>query len=841
MSGADTATVAAAAKKRLRREARIRENYDRISATLSSNDSKATKNPTRIIPDAPGFQILTKAEIKRDTKDIEKNSTFAPSKERNVVEEMDALIQRSMRPHCAAESSLMKKKRRLVNWINNPETVDKEMQYWQNNLSKAQDGLATFESLREEWLTSFQSARRFLSDALRTSTEQNKRMKSDGLRLLSLCEAECGNSQRKKRSIQAKDLVDELLKRQDSYEVAVAEYISLAQSIQLSSGKATAPVVTLSVDEVHYAEDDVYIRNKHRTTASIANGTTASANATKGFNTIVSTKVEEEVSTPPSSEINTKSDSARVKNEGKPCVEYDVETAPMESFSEIPLPYFDHETKQVIHEDGVDKVPVADSTSPVVAETSEDTTAATAGSRTRRSGSGKLEASMPSATDLEAADSSDEPSTGDLMAVDDINAPTANASGGAGSWSPSAADAGRLFSDQDLVQLLVSLQESVRLSEGMVTDAEFMFQERPVPIDDASLLASVLSLRFGVSTCDGSSTTQIKSETTNKPTLKKVKSSRSRDLDVESANQLATKFMALSRADDREWSAYLDALFDALHSQGIVTRKGKKKGPENLPITVDPRLRTPRGVSLLLSPLSQFENRMIGTIPCDTIYQARHSNGEVTYTSTVNIPAHLRKAEDEALMRLHLQSTAARADLQLTRLRSSLKDMAKVHQEAQSALRRAESHHEVASLEEAMELRKMYKELIHYGIIQADPDAPPMSPITSNAPFITQNGGNNRPGAKNNRAPVRINSVTAAATAKAAVLQQQQQQLQQRADGVVDVTRMNSSASEGGTTTESLADSEEKATEEGLEAAESLKRKAVNASSTVVSAPKRRR
>lgn len=129
MSEADSLAIAAAAKKRyvasielltlvsnytdvwkcctrgfwhrLRREARIRENYDRISAALTLSDSKSTKNPTRNVPDVPGtvdylcnisskgpefyctsihstgFQSLSKTEIKRDTKDIEKNSNFS--------------------------------------------------------------------------------------------------------------------------------------------------------------------------------------------------------------------------------------------------------------------------------------------------------------------------------------------------------------------------------------------------------------------------------------------------------------------------------------------------------------------------------------------------------------------------------------------------------------------------------------------------------------------------------------------------------------------------------------------------------------------------------------------
>ena len=38
----------------MKREAKIKENYDRISAALVAHDSKTNKNPTRIIPDVPG-------------------------------------------------------------------------------------------------------------------------------------------------------------------------------------------------------------------------------------------------------------------------------------------------------------------------------------------------------------------------------------------------------------------------------------------------------------------------------------------------------------------------------------------------------------------------------------------------------------------------------------------------------------------------------------------------------------------------------------------------------------------------------------------------------------------
>lgn len=66
---------------RQRREARIRENYDRIFASLINPDSAkfAARHPTRVIPDVPGIFGLSKGEVKKDTKEIDKCSTFAVS------------------------------------------------------------------------------------------------------------------------------------------------------------------------------------------------------------------------------------------------------------------------------------------------------------------------------------------------------------------------------------------------------------------------------------------------------------------------------------------------------------------------------------------------------------------------------------------------------------------------------------------------------------------------------------------------------------------------------------------------------------------------------------------
>jgi hypothetical protein len=757
------------------------------------------------------------------------------------MDEMDNMVQRSMRPHCAAESTLMRKKRRLVNWVNNPESVEKDMLHARNALQKAKDGYLQIEADQEQWLESFQTARRYLVGALKLGVEQNKRLKSEGLQLMNLCDAECGYALRKKRTFHAKDLVDELQKRQSAHEHAVSEYVTLAQELHRVGGKDAAPVVRVSVEELHYPEDDVFIRMHHcRASGAVAGDsqTTIVAAAVTGDEKCSAGLVGDETCPEAGSDVP----------EDTSCDE------PREWLSDIPLPYFDHETKEVVYPA---TVPAAPTTVAGSSASAPATTAEASGPRTRKrsgsiSGTIKLEASLPSTTDLETGTSSEAPSSVERTEPD---LPSHGTAYSHGNWSPAAVRGGdgctRLLTEQDLLQLLHATQEAVKLSEGMVTDAEFMFQERSAPIDDATLIRAVLQRRQRGTTGEADvavKTEGVKSQAkTNGATKHKG---------AEDARALAASFLSLTRANEHEWSAYLDSLFDGLHSQGIVTRKGKKKGPEFLPISVDVRLRTPREALLVLSPLSQFEDRMVGVLHRDTIYQQTKpagSDGEAEYTSTVRVPTYLHAAEEEALQRLSLQGAAAIADVRIQRLTGSIRDIGKFAQEAHSALRRAEHHHEVTKLEEAQDLRRMYKELVQYNIVP-NPSDEPLSPVTSNSAAIALSalhnsgfhcGGANKAGAKNSRAPVRISSVS------------QAQRLPMAAPVAVSVadllmptvSREDSMGSEQGTTTSecmSSTGSEGKLSEEAAtvasaaDSAEANKRKATSAG-VAVSAPKRRR
>jgi len=717
---------------------------------------------------------------------------------------MDACVGRSMRPHCAVESTLLKKKRRLLSWINNPEQADKEVDFWRGNVAKSREVFAQFESDREAWLEGFEEARRMLSGALKGSIDANKRLREEGVVLHTLCEQECGYSLRKKRNFHTKDIVDEVVERQGAYESAVQEYLGITHELHAkgAAGAAGVPVAYLSLDEVHYPEDDVYIVNKNRARKA-ADTKLAAAKLDKENAMDVDVKVE------PS-----------VKTEAGEAEEAVVEQR--QCISDIPLPYFCSESKLVIPLDNVAESPAQ--AAP---------TAASAATRKGRSSSiGSLKDFPSSSVPLGVVKTERSTSGGTSSeGITDTDAVTTHPSSAVStsqrSWSPSAdpsASAHKVPDDMTLLELLLSVQESVRLNELSLTDIEFMFQDRTTCPEDKTIIGAILG---GAKPEGGVVATSAKP-------FKSSRDVNHEGLTVEEQKALATPYLSLSRAKEQDWSSYCDQLFDGLNSQGIITRKGKKRGPEYMQVSVDLRLRTQRGVSLLYSPLSQYEDRLLGSTDQETIYRAvvKQSTGDVTYSSTTQLPPYLRKAEDDALVRCKLQSAAAVADLSIRKLRASLKEIAKFTQEAHSSLQRSENLHEMAAVEEGLELRKMYKELVHYGLVKAGLDDPPMSPLSSNAAAVA--------------ASAMFNSVYPASNNHG----HGKAQSKSRAPARVYV-RPSSLAHTAGshedpvTSSESLARSGGGASDHDAAEEETLKRKIGAASATattlVASAPKRRR
>ena len=76
-----SALARAAAEKKSTRILRRDERKPVDESVASSGINRAgtkevTKNPTRVVPELPGFHQLTKLEITRDTRDIDKRSSL---------------------------------------------------------------------------------------------------------------------------------------------------------------------------------------------------------------------------------------------------------------------------------------------------------------------------------------------------------------------------------------------------------------------------------------------------------------------------------------------------------------------------------------------------------------------------------------------------------------------------------------------------------------------------------------------------------------------------------------------------------------------------------------------
>lgn len=263
-----SSSAAAKSSKRLRREnRRFGEAYERISAAVAITDSKAhARNPTRYVPDLPGFGGLAKNEIKTDTKTIAMSKTSCPviDSDNEDKEDYDDSIKVSMRPPANPSSRALKKKRRLVNWITNPPVIEKELAFWQNTAKQAKEDFDTFLHDKECWNESFDVARRILTDATKDCTLLNHVLRHTGNEMYHLYIKERSEkptsypTKKRKQPPGMKDIIDEL----DYCHNSIADYIDDYETIvseQLESKEPLAglqlPCTSISIEELEYPED----------------------------------------------------------------------------------------------------------------------------------------------------------------------------------------------------------------------------------------------------------------------------------------------------------------------------------------------------------------------------------------------------------------------------------------------------------------------------------------------------------------------------------------------------------------------------------------------------------
>lgn len=158
----------------------------------------------------------------------------------------------------------------------------------------------------------------------------------------------------------------------------------------------------------------------------------------------------------------------------------------------------------------------------------------------------------------------------------------------------------------DLPAVFASIEEHVRVTQFTQGDVDAVFSESRADWEKSHLQSILAS---SSSNDDGS---QEKSSAFNALWLA-----------LNSQMEVAKPFLALDHVHNG-WGRYMNTFFESMQPQETIVTRRKKRDLENavpLPATADIKVRPPRGVPLLFSPLSQYEDRMLGTLTTNTIFK----------------------------------------------------------------------------------------------------------------------------------------------------------------------------------------------------------------------------
>lgn len=254
-------------KKRLRAN---RGEHSAISVLSSLTEQKiASRYPMRFVPDITGFRPLSKQEIKRDAKDIEKHTGFVQnSNENDSDDDTSSYVMTSMNPPCGDESHLLQKKKRFDKWKGNPTLKDKDIEDKKIGAKNAKDELQALLGEEERWYFYLQLARLQLTDSLLQCKDRNNRLIHDNKQLYNFSIVECGPSNRKKRSLAMRDILDDFAEREKNLSSKIKEYERVVMEASATNtkfaGGFTVPITSISVDELDY-EYDIPKASSHRT------------------------------------------------------------------------------------------------------------------------------------------------------------------------------------------------------------------------------------------------------------------------------------------------------------------------------------------------------------------------------------------------------------------------------------------------------------------------------------------------------------------------------------------------------------------------------------------------
>ena len=311
-----------------------------------------------------------------------------------------------------------------------------------------------------------------------------------------------------------------------------------------------------------------------------------------------------------------------------------------------------------------------------------------------------------------------------------------------------------VITPQQCIELFCTLHESIRRSESILGDVDFMFQQDNRLLNDMMLIKSIvkddkIASSLYASTATTSSTT---ANATNDATLGDSNTTHNTNYQANNINSdsgdvvrapslslLPTKseqqsiVNIYSLLDNKHtsnlnyWGTFLHLFFNSTvntveHSSSITTRKKKRAiNIELSQVTANARSRTPREVPLIISPLSQYEDRYIGNK--NEIVSNNNSCSRSSSRSSLNVDTELfrciAQAEDECIQRCFLHTYSAMSDLKIRRLKVIQNDSFKLMQDAMSSVKKMELMYAHALQDSSQENQKIQSDLVYYGIIRS--------------------------------------------------------------------------------------------------------------------------
>lgn len=573
-----------------------------------------------------------------------------------IVDGGEALnIIRSLKPPCEIESTLMRKKRRFESW-SLPENdwssndrfkgqrdashMENDIEFWRGNALRSQEAFASFEGKMQNWHESVCLGRHHLQSAVRQCHELNRKLRSDSQRLYSLCEQECGLTNRKRRKLSVLDIVDEVNERRTNiegslmkdYEELSAEYLDAVDLQHNTVNSEAFFCVTLKKDDYQIPEQREYcsgVRELH------------SVGASSSFKSLWD-------------EAGNRSDY--------------ISSAAADAL-EMPIFDCDHPHDSVFNSRGGGGGGGSVGEGGNLGHGSE--------------GVSKAEPGLSNDT----ADGNNESLKSILQS-----------------------------SDKNTAEL--SLEESVTKSSEPLEDTA----EKSAGL--AALCSTISQIEDALFSCDAS-VTDVQFLFRDPQSWKNVERSR---VHLKHGRNSLSEFGARFGQQDRT-ATTLDSVFGSLRDSesSSVTRSRRRwqsqshahvslsADVECLTTKADARHRYARGVALLLSPLSQYEDRVLGILDKNSRFSVCASGGRGEYACNhPPLPPCITFAEDEVMERCRIQSTAAAANQHIKHMRHRSRDLLKFVADGEVSLKKTE--HMLAQLieEDKIERQRIFEDLMKY-------------------------------------------------------------------------------------------------------------------------------